>query len=70
MYQEMIREKIALQGKIGADPRHVEAYMRLGHPTLDGLSPEQFNMEVAIGLECIGSDGLNNAESLAVSYGF
>ena len=45
------------QGPIGSqppskqtDPRHVEAYMRVEHPTLDGLSAERFRAEVAI--EC------------------
>ena len=32
------------------DPRHVEAFMRSEHPTLDGLSPYRFRSEVPVGL--------------------
>jgi hypothetical protein len=69
VYQRFIREEVARQGHIGIDPRHIEAYMRLGHSTLDGLSRRQFIDEVQIGVQCILSDGVANAESLAKSYG-
>lgn len=69
MYQQMIREEIARQGHIGADPRHVEAYMRLGYSTLDGMSRQQFAREVRIGVVCAREDGIQNAEALAKTYG-
>jgi hypothetical protein len=69
-YQRFIVEDLAALGRAGAaDPRHIEGYMRLGHPTLDSLSPEEFRMEVEIGLACIQEDGVPAAERNAVSFG-
>jgi len=68
-YFEKIRCAIANQGKIGVDPRHVEAYMRLEHPTLDGLTNAQFRHEVSIGIACVEHDGILNAERCANSFG-
>lgn len=68
-YTRTIREELARQGKIGTDPRHVEAYMRLEHSTLDGLSRSQFKQEVAIGIACIEEGGILAAESCAQSFG-
>lgn len=51
------------------DPRHIEAYIRLAHSTLDGLNAEQFAQEVYIGRECVVADGTENAERLARSFG-
>ena len=50
------------------DPRHVEAYMRLEHPTLDGLSRGRFAAEVEIAVECIDQGGADVAEELACSF--
>jgi hypothetical protein len=69
MYRNMIREDIARMGAIGVDPRHVEAYMRLEHSTLDGLSRQQWQSEVALAVECVKADGPDNAEACARSYG-
>ena len=70
MYKQMIRERLAKMGYIGKyDPRHIEAYMRLEHSTLDGLSSRQFDSEIKIGIECINADGLENAEKCAQSLG-
>ena len=68
-YYESIRNEIAKQGKIGIDPRHVEAYMRLEHSTLDGLTKSQFNSEVSIGIQCVEYAGADSAESCAQSFG-
>jgi len=68
-YFESIRLEITRQGKIGTDPRHVEAYMRLEHSTLDGLNEKQFKEEVKIGIACVEMDGLIHAESCAKSFG-
>ncbi len=70
MYQQEIREELARAGMVGQfDPRHVEAYMRLEHSTLDGLSRAQFASEVNIGASCVAADGAHNAENLAQSFG-
>ena len=52
-----------------SDPRHIEAYMRLVHGTLDQLTPEQFREEVALAVACIAEGGIDEAENLAQSYG-
>ena len=51
------------------EPNHVEAYMRLEHSTLDGLSSEQFTDEVVLACECIQVAGIDEAERLAKTYG-
>ncbi len=65
MYKDRIR---ALAGP-RYDPRHIEAYMRLEHGVLDGLSPARFRAEVAIGMRCVDAGGTVNAEKLAQSCG-
>ena len=69
MYQQTIREMAAALGYVGVDPRHVEAWMRLEHSTLDGLSRARFRDEVEIAIACIHHDGTKNSESLAQSFG-
>lgn len=70
MYQEMIRETMARMGRIGAaDPRHVEGWMRLDHPTLDHLSASQFTREVKLALECVAAAQPEHSEDIAVSMG-
>jgi hypothetical protein len=70
IYQKTIRESMAAAGRIAAaDPRHVEAWMRLEHPTLDALSRSQFDAEVRIALECIAAGPLADSETLATSMG-
>jgi len=69
-YTDLIREAMAKAGRVGAaDPRHIEAWLRLEHGCLDGLSPAQFASEVKIALECIGAATAQENESLARSYG-
>lgn len=69
-YADSIRHELAAMGFVGMfDPRHVEAYMRLEHSTLDGLSAAQFRSEVAMAAECIRAGGVADAEGLALSYG-
>jgi hypothetical protein len=69
MYQQMILEILAEMGRAEIDPRHIEAYMRLEHPTLDGLSAPQFEREVAISVECVDAAGPSEAEACAASFG-
>lgn len=64
LYENRIRELAP-----GYDPRHVEAYMRIGHGTLDALSRSQFMQEVRIACGCIDEVGIEAAESCAISMG-
>ena len=69
-YANAIREEMARAGRVGAaDPRHVEAWMRLEHGCLNGLSRSQFAAEVGIALECIAASPIADSESLAQSMG-
>jgi hypothetical protein len=69
-YAQMIRETLARIGRVGAaDPRLVEAWMRLEHGCLDGLSKSQFTSEVKTALQCIEAGPLADSESLAQSMG-
>jgi hypothetical protein len=68
-YQQHIAERLALTGNIGIDPRHIEAFMRLEHPTLDGLSRGQFASEVDISAACVQQAGPAESEQLAESFG-
>jgi len=70
IYQESIREELARNGYIGKyDPRHIEAYMRLEHSTLDGLDLNQFRSEIEISRQCIEEGGADIAEDCAKSFG-
>lgn len=51
------------------DSRHVEAYMRSEHGTLDHLSPDAFAAEVVIAVLCIEEGGREMAERIARSFG-
>ena len=69
-YQDVIRQEMARMGRVGAaDPRHVEAWMRVEHGTLNGLSPRRFAKEVSIALGCIAAASTQESESLAQSFG-
>jgi len=52
----------------GPDPAHVEAWMRLEHPTLDDLGV-RFACEVAVAVECIRAAGIAESDDLARSFG-
>jgi len=51
------------------DPAHVEAWMRLKHPTLDGLDAAHFAREVDVAISCITTAGLQECDELAHSFG-
>lgn len=68
MYQQMIREECARQGHVGMDPKLIEAWMRLEHGCLDGLSKRQFDDEVAIAIQLVKAEPEASAK-LARSYG-
>jgi hypothetical protein len=63
-YQRVIAERTR-----DVDPRHVEAWMRLEHPTLDGLSRAQFIAEMHVALGCAIDAGPEASEALAASFG-
>ncbi len=68
MYEKMIREECARQGHVGMNPKLIEAWMRLEHGCLDGLSKRQFADEVAIAIELVTTEPEASAK-LAKSYG-
>jgi len=69
-YDRQVRETLARLGLIGKyAPNQIEAFMRVEHPTLDGLSRDQFTGEVALACECIATIGPDEAEKVAESMG-
>ena len=52
-----------------ADPRHVEAWMRLEHSTLDALGPARFATEALTALACVAEAGVADSEALAQTFG-
>ena len=52
-----------------ADPRHVEAWMRVAHPTLDGLSRSEFVTAMYEALGQVQDAGPTESEALAASFG-
>jgi hypothetical protein len=67
--QQSIREHLARAGRIGMDPRHVEAWMRIEHATLDALSPAAFHAEALAAADCTTDAGPTTSEALAASLG-
>ncbi len=63
-YQRLIA---ARSGEV--EPRYVEAWLRLEHPTLDGLSRAQLIEEIDIALACAEEAGAAQSEALAASFG-
>ena len=68
MYEQMILAVLADLG-LTADTRHVEAWMRLEHGNLDGLSRGRFRFEVEMAVACIQEAGPVESEELAESFG-
>lgn len=67
MYEQMIREELARQGRIGTSPRWVEGWMRLECGTLDGLNKARFRKEVSIAYCCTQAATPEENETLATS---
>ena len=63
-YQRRIAERTS-----DVDPRHIEAWMRLEHPTLDGLSAAEFEREVDEAAALVRAAGTTESEALAASFG-
>lgn len=53
----------------GHNARHIEAWMRSEHTTLDHLTPNGFKAAVRDALDSIAAGGAELSESLAKSYG-
>jgi hypothetical protein len=51
------------------DPRHIEAFMRVRHSTLEGLTRSEFRKEVKLAMACIDELGSTEAEKYAKSFG-
>ena len=63
-YQQMIADMTK-----GVDPRHVEAWMRLEHPTLDGLDLIGFKKAAYAAADAAIDAGAAESEVLAQSFG-
>jgi hypothetical protein len=63
-YQRFIAERVH-----DVDPRHIEAWIRLKHSTLDGLSEAEFVTEIYEALGAVLDAGPDRSEALAVSFG-
>ena len=63
-YQRRIAERTH-----DVDPRHIEAWMRLEHSTLDGLSAAEFAREVDEAAALVRAAGTTESEALAASFG-
>lgn len=68
-YQARIAVQLHREGIAGVDPRHVEAFIRVGYGTLDHLSSSAFTEEVRISAQCVRAIGKAEAEALAQSFG-
>ncbi len=68
-YQQSIQAHLAQAGRIGVDARHVEAWMRIEHPTLDALSPAAFRAEALLAADATTDAGPTTSEALAASLG-
>ena len=64
-YQRFIAERTR-----DVDPRYVEAWMRIEHPTLDGLSEAEFVTAMHAALAATIDAGPEESERLALSFGF
>ena len=63
-YQRFIADHIR-----DTDPRHVETWMRIEHPTLDGLSRQEFIDAMYAALAAALEAGPEESERLAASFG-
>jgi hypothetical protein len=62
-------DKIAALVTTKHDLRHVEAFMRVEHVTLDHLSEAQFRACAAVATSCVDECDAETCEALAASYG-
>lgn len=67
--ENRIRVEAAALGRLVANPRHIEAWMRLKCPALEGLTPEEFLTELAIAIRCAEIAGDDASDALARCFG-
>jgi len=68
MYQKIIMKALEELRCLEFEARLVEAWMRLEHRYLDGLSPAQFKQDARVGLAAARADP-RRSEELAQSFG-
>lgn len=68
-YHSMITDHLAKARRADVDPRHVEAWMRVEHTTLDGLSFAAFHAETIVAADATAEAGPDASEALAASFG-
>jgi len=70
MYRKMITTALeVIPNTHDIDPRHVEAWLRQEHATLDHLSSKEFFMQAITAIQLIREGGKEVAEQLAQSLG-
>jgi hypothetical protein len=68
-YAVVIDKQLARMNRADIPARHIEAYLRLRHGTLDHLDGRAFNKGVRLAVSEIDQDGAVMAEDVAKSYG-
>lgn len=68
-YSKTIMKVLEKCGRPTVNPRWVEAFMSLEHPSLNGLGEESFEREVALAIKCIDFLGPEKSEQCAKSFG-
>jgi len=67
-YTDIIKKQLVSSGYLGKyNPLHIEAWMRIEHGCLDGLSKRQFDKEVEIARQCCDAVSFEESENLANS---
>ena len=51
------------------DPRHIEAFMRVDHNTLDKFTSDEWRREIKLCKACVDECGAKQAEKIAQSFG-
>lgn len=69
LYQQRIREELEAMQLPAHDPRHVEAWMRVEHSTLDHLDGWAFRYAIRMAVLCLLAAGPEESEACAQSYG-
>lgn len=69
MYDSVCRDALAREGMVGADPRHLEAWMRLEYGTLDARSASDFRHMAREMRPALVGSYVSESETLAVSFG-
>jgi hypothetical protein len=68
-YADSIKKVATTLGRPYVNPRWIEAFMLLEHPSLNSISEESFDREVAVAINCIDFVGPKKAEQCAHSFG-